>query len=127
MTPAIASYYSIAIFFAIAAGMAIPLYLRGSRRGVGTSVADVLPDSPTHQAAACQTRRLVALSGTAGLQAARIKSLARQAAPSRARAVHGDMPNTSPVSHSPTLSLLARRPGLPRGTVRVERRLAVVR
>lgn len=135
MTPAITSYYPIAVCLAIAAAVAIPLYLRGvwfTRGWAGVSVtvagvdavAEPLSDS---RETASQARRLTAISGATGVPTGRVRPLARQPSPSRARAVESIETIASPSSGPPTLQLVARRPGLPKGSARIERRLAVVR
>ena len=137
MTPVITSYYPIAVCLAIAAAVAVPLYLRGvwfTRGWAGVSVtvagvdvnvvAEPLSDS---RETASQARRLMAISGATGVPTGRVRPLARQPSPRRARAVESIETIASPSSGPPTLHLVARRPGLPKGSARIERRLAVVR
>jgi hypothetical protein len=133
MTPAIAAYYSIAIIFAIAASLVIPLYLRSARRWSGAAVradaADAATFVPVTQTVGAATLgpRLVAISGSVVKPTSRTRSFARQSLPNRVRAIENVALIVSDHANGLTPNLITRRPGLPKGSARCERRLAVVR
>ena len=133
MTPAIATYYPIAIGLAIAAAVVIPLYLARARRwsgavAVGGDTNTLLPTAvidatPVRQRAP----RLVAISSSAVRSAGPMRSIARQSLPNRLRALDGVVSIGAHDAAGLASNLAVRRPGLQKAAARCDRRLAVVR
>jgi hypothetical protein len=135
MTPAIATYYPIAIVLAVAAAVAIPLWLARARRWSGaavvggdtnantllpTAVIDTTPVRP-------RAPRLVAISSSAVRSAGPMRSIARQSLPNRLRALDGVVSISTHDTAGLASNLAVRRPGLQKAAARCDRRLAVVR
>jgi hypothetical protein len=83
---------------------------------------------PTLADAVSVTRRVAALNGADIPSAVSVRSIARQAAPYHTRPI---LQSAKPISLAPSAAapmvLVARRPGLPRYSMRSERRVVVLR
>jgi hypothetical protein len=133
MTPAIATYYPIAIVLAIAAAVSIALYFVVIRRWSG---AVFVGEATTTSSAAVaivkeqvlhRSPRLVAISGSVVSPTGAMRLISRQSLANRVRALEGVVSAGASEAVGMGSSPVLRRPGLTKGSARSDRRLAVVR